>query len=76
MQCPRGVTVDGEHVFVAYCDGRCIKVFTRQGGQFVREGRGGAANGAQEMRPWDLTVSDGVLYATEKSIACVAVLEG
>ena len=73
---PFDVAVDEQHIFVSSAVGKCIKVFTKEAGEFVREVRRAAADDMSELKPNFLTVSDGLLYAADLNNQEVAVFEG
>ena len=65
---PTGVAVDGQQVFVADSEENCIKVFTKEGGQFI-----GEVAGVGTLRPYDLAVNGGMLYVVDTARQCIAV---
>ena len=56
---------------------QCIKVFTKDDGEFIHELRRAATDDmSKAMNPYHLALSDGLLYVTDRANQCVVVFEG
>ena len=76
LNCPCGVAVNDEHVFVCDVGNGRVQIFRKSDGVFVRELRQAASNGLEAMNPYFISIEDDQLFVTDYSNERVMVFQG
>ena len=76
LNCPCGVAVNDEHVFVCDRRNKRVQIFRKSDAVFVRELRQAASDGLEATKPFFISIEDDQLFVTDLANQRVVVFQG